>query len=139
MKETARMDKITVLENEFYSLWYYPDKKIVHHKIYKFVFGQPFYKLLLAGTDLIIKHHATKWLSDDRGVPVLRKEDTDWGAVNWFPQTAKAGWKYWAIMVPEQAIGKMNLETLAETYGKLGVTTRFFNDLDEAMKWLESV
>ena len=133
------MDKITVIENEFCNLWYYPKTKIVHHKIHKFIFGDTFYKMLLAGTDLMEKNHATKWLSDDRGVPVLRKEDTDWGAANWFPRTAKAGWKYWAIMIPEQPIGKMNMEALAELYGKAGVTVRFFSDLNVAMKWLESL
>lgn len=132
------MPNTTVLDNDYCTMWYYPDKKIVHHKIKKFIFGEVFYKMLLTGTDLMQKHHASKWLSDDRGVPVLRNEDIEWGAVNWFPQTVKAGWKYWAIMIPEQPIGKMNLEGLAERYGKMGVTARFFSDLDEAFKWLES-
>jgi hypothetical protein len=132
------MAKITVMDNEYCTLWYYPDKKIVHHKVKKFIFGQTFYNMLLAGTDLIIKNHATKWLSDDVGVPVLKQEDMDWGAANWFPQTVKGGWKYWAIMVPDQPMGKMNLEALAAMYGKMGVTARFFKSFDEAMKWLES-
>ncbi len=138
MTKITAVEKITVMDNDFCTMWYYPDKKIVHHKIHKYIFGETFHKMLLAGTEMFQKNHATKWLSDDRGVPVLRKEDMDWGAVNWFPQTVKAGWKYWAIMVPEQPVGKMNLEDLAAKYGKAGVTARFFTDLDEAFKWLES-
>ncbi len=132
------MTPITVLDNDYCTMWYYPDTKIVHDKVKKFIYGENFYKMLLAGTDLIVKNHATKWLSDDRGIPVLRKEDTDWSAANWLPQTVKAGWKYWAIMVPEQPIGKMNMEELAKFYGTLGIVARFFSDIDEAFKWLES-
>lgn len=132
------MPKETVIDNEYCAMWYYPDKKIVHHQIKKFIFGQTFYDFLLTGTSLLQKYGATKWLSDDRHSPVLRNEDIEWGAVNWFPQTAKAGWKYWAMVEPEKAIGKMTAEGLIERYSKLGITARLFTDLDEAMKWLES-
>ena len=132
------MPKETIIDNDYCSMWYYADKKIVHHQIHKFIFGQAFYDFLLTGTALIQNNHAKKWLSDDRHVPVLRAEDIEWGAANWFPQTQKAGWKFWAIVQPEKAVGKMTMQALLERYAKLGITAKFFTDLDEAMKWLES-
>jgi hypothetical protein len=132
------MTKETVIDNEFCSMWYYPDKKIVHHKIHKFIFGETFQKFILSGTELIKKHHATKWLSDDRDSPVLRKEDMDWGEIHWFPQTIAAGWKYWAIVMPQKALGQMNMQALAEVYGKKGIIVEFFLTPDEGMKWLEN-
>jgi hypothetical protein len=131
------MPKETIIENEYATMWYYPEQKIVVHKIHKFIYGETFYKFLLTGTDLIIKNHARKWLSDDRDCPVLRQEDMDWGQTNWFPQTVKAGWKWWAIVKPEKAIGQMNLETLVSIYSKMGITAKFFTNPDDAMKWLE--
>lgn len=132
------MARETVIDNEYAMMWYYPDKKIVHHKIIKFIWGQTFYDFLLTGTELLRKHRVRKWLSDDRDCPVLRQEDMDWGQVNWFPQTIKAGWKYWAIVLPTKAAGKMNLKALAEDYSKAGLTAKFFTDPDEAMAWLEA-
>ena len=90
------MQKVTIIDTDLVGLWYYPDKKIVHHKIKQFITGRPFREFLMAGTDLIEKHHAEKWLSDDRDCPVVRPEDIDWGDTHWFPKTAAAWWKYWA-------------------------------------------
>jgi hypothetical protein len=129
----------TVLYNsEYATMWYDPDKKIVHHQMHKFTFGDEFQKFLLIGTDAIKKYHARKWLSDDRNNSVLRKEDMEWGMVNWLPQTVKAGWKYWAIVQPEKIIAQMNMVQLAKEYAKLGIVANFFSDPAVAMKWLEA-
>ncbi len=132
------MAEQTVLDNEFVTLWYNPEKKVVHHHCKKFVYGQSFRDFLLKGTETMQKNHARKWLSDDRNNSLVRKEDMDWGQTNWFPQTLKAGWKYWAIVQPAKAIGQMNMETLVAQYAQAGVVAKFFTDPDEAMKWLDS-
>jgi len=132
------MSPVTLYENSYATLWYHADKKVVHHQIHKFIFGEELQKLLLAGTDAIKKNHACKWLSDDRNSAVLKKEDIEWAMANWFPQAVQAGWKYWAIVQPEKMIGQMNMEKVAEEYAKAGIVARFFSDPDEAMKWLES-
>jgi len=133
------MAKEVLFDSPRATLWYHPDKKIVHHQIHKFIFGDELHQLLLAGTEAMRKNGAAKWLSDDRGNSVLSKEDADWGQVNWFPQTVQAGWKYWAIVQPAKVIAQMNMKALAEEYAKAGITARFFSDPDEAMRWLESV
>ncbi len=48
-----------------------------------------------------------------------------------------AGWKYWAIVQPEQVSGQMNMARFARVYGEQGITAEFFSDPDEAMKWLK--
>ncbi len=133
------MSQILVLEDDVFTLWFHPEQKIVHHQIKKFIYGEELHKMLLKGMELMQKHHAQKWLSDDRGNPVLKKEDLEWGQVNWFPQTVKAGWKYWAIVQPKGTIGKATMDALAKQYAQGGVVARFFSDPDEAMQWLESV
>jgi hypothetical protein len=132
------MPKQTVIDNEYVTLWYHPDKRIVHHYIKKFIFGEPFHEFLLTGTELIYKNRAKKWLSNDLNCPVLSKEDIDWGDVNWFPKTVKAGWKYWAIVRPKKVLGQMGVEKLVEKYSKAGIVAQFFTDPDDAMKWLEN-
>lgn len=132
------MTPVTLYNSSFVTMWYHPEKKIVHHQIHKFVFGEEFQKFLLIGTEAIKKNRAQKWLSDDRGNSVLRKEDIEWGMVNWFPQTVQAGWKYWAIVQPEKVMAQMNMETLVEGYAQAGIVAKFFTDPDEAMRWLES-
>jgi hypothetical protein len=132
------MAKVTVIDDELVTLWYHPDKKIVHHQIKQFISGQRFRDFLMAGSDLMRKHKAHKWLSDDRDCPVVRPEDIDWGDAVWFPETAKSGWKYWAIVQPAKTVGQVVIKDLAAKYAKAGVTSKWFTDPNDAMWWLES-
>ena len=131
------MAPITIIDNACVTLWYHPDKKIVHHQIHKFITGDQFKEFLLAGMDVLIKNKAKKWLSDDQSNSVLKKEDVDWGNQNWFPPTVRAGWKYWAIVEPHKVLAQVRLEELVDHFAKAGVTSKFFNDSNQAMAWLE--
>jgi hypothetical protein len=131
------MPSQTIIDNPFVTLWFHPEKRIVHHQIHKFVAGAPFREMLLAGTELMKKRQAQKWLSDDRSNSALRKEDLDWSEVEWAPATAKAGWKYWAIVQPEKILAMVAMERLTEKYASLGVTAKIFTDPVSAMNWLE--
>ncbi|MBN2342348.1 MAG: hypothetical protein JXX29_23160 [Deltaproteobacteria bacterium] len=127
-----------LLDNKVAILKVYPEKKIVHHEIKGFIQGDNFKKLLTTGSDAFKKHHCTKWLSDDRKSSALRKEDLDWGHENWEPGIMKAGWKHWALVLPEQIFGQMNMKELIKRYGEQGVSVQVFTDPDEAMTWLEA-
>jgi len=132
------MPPITIMDTVNVTMWYYPEKKILHHQYHKFMAGEPFRNFLLKGTETLQKYQATKWLSDDRNNPVLSPGDLEWGQKFWFPATLKAGWKYWAIVMPKHALAQMTMKELVDDYRKAGVSANFFSDPDEAMKWLES-
>jgi hypothetical protein len=132
------MATVTILDNPYATLWFHQEKGIVHHEIKQFISGQAFRELLLTGTDILTKHKATKWLSDDRSNAVLRPEDVEWSHQHWFPQTALAGWKFWAIVRPDKMVGQVTMKNLATTYGKYGITSKSFTDPKDAMWWLES-
>ena len=127
-----------VIESTSASLWYHREKQIVHHQFHHFMYGKEFQEFLLAGMELLKENKARKWLSDDRGLPALTAADMDWAHNTWFPQTAAAGWKYWAIVQPTKVIGKMNMDRLVKDYLAGGITARYFSDPDEAMSWLEN-
>ncbi len=133
------MSKTTVLDNDYVTMWFHPEKKIVHHQFHKFIYGEPLRDTLMAGTRLLEKHQAQKWLSDDRNNAVLPEEDRNWGNANWFPQTIKAGWKYWALILPEKVVGQMSMKQLVDDYSKRGLSVRIFSNPDEGLKWLESL
>ena len=127
-----------LIDNDSASLWYHPEKQIVHHQFHKFIYGREFQDVLLAGMELLQKNKARKWLSDDRAMPVLRPEDMEWAQTMWLPQMVQAGWKYWAIVQPENVIGQMNMERIVKEYLAAGIAAKYFSDPDEAMTWLES-
>jgi len=130
---------INIIEkNDYATMYYHPESKIIHHEFNKFIYGDVFRAFLLKGTETMIETGATKWLSDDRKNPVMRAEDMDWALKIWFPGTLKAGWKSWAIVQPEGILAKVTMEKLMNDYSEAGVNTKFFIDPDEALKWLES-
>ena len=130
------MSATTVIDNAHVTLWYHPEAKIVHSKIHKFVSGKEFREFLMTGKNVLVKHGARKWLSDDSSNTVIRKEDIDWGNANWFPECVAHGWKYWAIVKP-QVLAQSRMEELVVLFSSHGVTSQFFDNVNDAMRWLE--
>jgi hypothetical protein len=132
------VDKEVVLDNEYITIWYYPQKKIVHHEFHKFTYGKTFQDALSEGAAILEKNRAQKWLSDDRKNTVIGKDDTKWTAAVWRPRVIKAGWRYWALVLPEKVVGQMVMKRIIKEYADTGVTVEIFSDPDKAMKWLEA-
>jgi len=132
------MEKEVVLDNEFVTIWYHHDKKVVHHQFHKFTCAKDLQDALSQGAAILEKNGARKWLSDDRKNTVIGKEDMEWTATVWRPRVIKAGWKYWALVLPEKIVGQMVMKRIVKEYADTGVTVKLFSDPDEAMKWLET-
>ena len=131
------MSKETIIDNDFVTLWFHPETKIVHHQFKKFVPTNQLKEILNKGTDLLESRKAKKWLSDDRKNGAIPKDFEEWSTTNWRPRTVKAGWKFWAILIPEAMIGQLNMQRKVKEFGQAGIIAQFFTDTTEAMKWLE--
>jgi hypothetical protein len=137
MSEQGAADAAEVIvHNEWVTLWYHPEVKVVHHKFHKAIRGEAFRFALLQGTALLQQRGAAKWLSDDRHVFVLPQEDQEWADAEWFPRTRKAGWRYWAIAKPEKAVADLYIRRLAANRSAAGVKTELFITAEEGMAWL---
>ncbi len=131
-------DKVeTILDNEFATLLYHPEKRIVHHSYHQQTAGAEFRKLLSAGIEVMQANQATKWLSDNRNSMVLAPEDSQWAMNDWFPRAVQAGWKYWAIVVPESAMTKFNLMEFIDSYVDKGLKVMLFTTPEAALEWFD--
>lgn len=126
------------LDNEFASLWYFPEEKIISHQFKRFAKGDDFRNVLLTGAEKFEQKGCTKWLSNDQKIGILNKEDTDWGETNWTPRVIKAGWKQWAHIMPERAAGKLRTKEVIKHFQSFGVEVRTFENPDDAYQWLAS-
>jgi hypothetical protein len=124
------------IDNEFVSLRYHQRTRIVHHEFKQFVHGENFRNVLEKGLEIFTKHSANKWLSDDRGNTAIKPADAEWAIQDWAPRVIAAGWKFWAVVLPENVIGQMNMRRWLKTYSEKGVTAEPFTTPEEAMKWL---
>ncbi len=131
------MPRKTIIDNEFITIWYYPDEKIVHHQFHKkTIYGKTFRDALNTGANLLKENKACKWLSDDRKNVIFAQEDLAWGIEEWQPKVLSYGWKYWAIVKPIDEVGRMSIEQISYDYKIMGLTVEYFNDVDEAFNWL---
>jgi hypothetical protein len=131
------MSPVTVINNEYATLVYQPEQKIVHHTFHKPMTSTDFRQVLNTGAELFAKHQACKWLSDDRGNGALSPEDSEWAMQDWFPRVLKSGWKFWALVVPEDIMARMNLTQFVNSYYDQGLRIMVFTDPKEATEWLE--
>ena len=129
--------RTTLLENDYASLWYYPDTGIIHHQLHQPVPDEIFRTVLMTGLNLMQEHGANKWLSDDRKNSILSAEVSAWSQNIWLPLAIKAGWKHWALLPTSNARGRKNAERLmkyvTETYG---IKLEIFADPEDAQLWL---
>ncbi len=133
------MSETIVVDNEYITLRYIPEKSLIYHTIHKPVAGQPLRDAINAGTEVLKENGATKWLSDDRKNGPLSREDAEWGFKDWNRRAIAAGWKYWAVVVPEQAVAAGSLAPTIQDLFNLGVRTQVFVTVEEAMEWLDEM
>jgi hypothetical protein len=127
--------RITLLENEYANMWYYPEHKIIHHAIHQPISGEAFRNLLMTGLHYLQENSAQKWLSDDRKHSFLNAEDSAWSQEFWLPLALKSGWKHWAMLPPNNARGKINIRRLMDhVANRHGLDIKLFSDPDEALQ-----
>jgi hypothetical protein len=119
-------------------LVYHFKHKVVHHELRRFVYGQPLRDVLEQGATLVEKRGAKRWLSDDRGNGPLKPADAEWCQTVWFPRVTAAGWRHWAVVMPDGVVGQMNMRRWIEVYAALGINAHPFDEPDQAMSWLTS-
>lgn len=129
----------TVIDNSHARLVYHNDTKIVHHTLYKSLDSATLKEVLNKGIDLLRQHQAVKWLSDNRAIDPHSEEDGNWINNDWLPRVIAAGWKYWALVVPDDVRARMNMGDFVNSFFERGVRIMVFSDFDEAMTWLENV
>lgn len=141
------MTTTVILENELGLVQYHEvvgRSGIVHHQIRGPVSGEAFRQLLLQGLETLKAKHATKWLSDDRFVTTIDPGEAPWSDTVWWPRMLEAGWKYWAILGPNQPEGggkaAFQLSSFAMRAALAnGLTVRFFSEPESALAWLREV
>jgi len=129
---------IVIVDNEFLTLQYLPDKKMLYHTVHKPIVDDEAFKVPLdAGTEALKKYGVIKWLSDDRLNGPLSPTFLEWSAKDWQPRTIAGGWKFWANVVPSAMVAAGTLMPVIDNLFEMGLRMALFSDLDKAFEWLE--
>lgn len=135
------MPNVTIYNSEYITVEYWPDHKLIYHTVHQPMSGQlsMFKEALNAGTAALQKYKVHKWLSDDRKNDALTPEGNEWSFSDWQPRTLKAGWKYWALVVPQNLAAAGTLTPVIETLYALGLRMMVFTTVEDAVAWLDKM
>lgn len=132
------MVSVVLFDNRFITVECVADCGLIRHTVHRPVPGHILRKALEAGSEALEKHSLCKWLSDDRNNGPILDENIQWGITEWGPRAVRAGWKYWAIVAPEQFAAVGTLEPIVNAYFEIGVHLMIFTTVEAALNWLNS-
>lgn len=135
------MTKITLYDSPYITVEYWEDHQLIYHTVHQPLSQQLaiFKEALNAGTDGLEKYKVHKWLSDDRKNDALTPEGNEWSFNVWQPRTIQAGWKYWAIVVPEDMAAAGTFMPVIDMLFERGLRMMVFSDLDLAIAALGKI
>lgn len=133
------MQPITLVDNEYVTLTYLPDGKLLHHTIHKPVDEQVFKQALDKGVEALKNYHIDRWLSDDRNNGPFSPEFSQWALNDWIPRAIANGWKYWANVVPNDIKAAGTLGPFIDALSTMGLRMMLFTKVNEASQWLGEV
>lgn len=125
-----------IVENEWITIRFEDVDRYVYHTFHKPIGGEPFRVNMDKGIEILHTNQAFKWLSDDRLNGEFTPEDIGWSLNDWGPRAAAAGWKLWALVVPESMAGRAGMQDIVAAFWAMGVKVAVFTQLDEARAWL---
>jgi hypothetical protein len=88
------------------------------------------------GLELLKEKKAFRWISDLRLAKTVAEDDQEWLREDWKPRLLEAGMRYSAIIVPQSALGRIQMKTLMERSKDKIAERRYFDDIREAKAWL---
>lgn len=133
------MVRMTIQDDLDAALYLYPEAGAVHSVIKRYLEGDAFKNLMTRGADLFIERGCTKWLSDDRGIDAFRPEDLAWAGENWQGRLRAAGWRHWAMILPDKVVGRVVAKKVAVRFIDAGLDVRTFEDEASALEWLAAI
>jgi hypothetical protein len=130
------MTRELIFEAETVKLYFHRSGGLLEHELLRYPGAETLEAMLTHGLEMIRSHGISKWLSDDRRGGALPKSHHEWAKTVWGPRAARAGWRYWALVPPKEALGATNMDRLTRVYAKLGVTVEVFESPALGLEWL---
>jgi hypothetical protein len=69
----------------------------------------------------------------------LTQEGNEWSLNEWQPKTIKAGWRYWAMVVPEDMAAAGTLVPVIDILFEIGLRMMVFTEPEQGIAWLDRI
>jgi hypothetical protein len=89
--------------------------------------------------DAVVRHRASKMLTDVRNFRLIHGEDQDWLNRDWIPRAIDAGMRVCALVTPVFYFNKVAVETVTQRLDPARLRVHFFENREAARRWLLTV
>lgn len=127
---------MVAFESNVITINWLENEKAVHMNWKKFAKGDEFKEALNKGLDTIISKKATRWIADMVNLGTVTEEDQKWSNEDWFPRGLQGGITKMALIMPKSVIASMSVNDIMSKIEGTALTTHYFDNLDDAKKWV---
>ncbi len=114
------------------------DANIVCAKWKDEVSGEPMRRGLERGLELVALKRSSKWLVDSRRLGAIEPADVKWVNDHWIPRAVDAGLGFMAFVMAKKVVMQLTMKSFMARINERDLTTAYFDDIDEARKWLSA-
>lgn len=127
-----------VVETKNAKVEWIAEERVIIKTFFGYIHDDELREVFDSGLKKLSSEKGKKWLSDNRNLKPYKQEDKDWINNNWLPRAITSGWKYWAIIEPEGAIGNMSMRQFISFFAEKGIELKTFKTPEEGRAWLKT-
>lgn len=129
---------ILIKETDTFKIEHDLDSDSILHTVKRFLITEEWMDLLLTGQQYFVDNDLSKWISNNRDLPIIHHNIDDWLFHEWLPDMVQEGWEKWALVEPQISEGRKNQQKYQESFQKVGIEVRAFDQLDLAREWIKN-
>ncbi len=129
-----------VFRNGDCKIYYYSDLAIVHLDwTDKMAKPKGFREACEFALQLMIEKKVYKMIADNSKVPIVMHENRKWLTEDWFPRAIAAGFRYSAVVVPDNEFVKFTIKEIDQDLHNTPFTIQYFTNVEDAKAWLAKI
>jgi hypothetical protein len=127
-------------KNSYCQIYCYESISVVHvewnNKMAK---SEGFIEACEYSLSLMKEKNIYKMIADNLKVSVVTRENQSWLAENWFPRAIASGFRFSAVVVPDDEFIKYTVKKIESKINNNLFTAQYFNSVEDAKVWLASL
>lgn len=114
------------------------DEGIIYQEWLTTSYGSKYQEIMLEMLDIQKENGTTKLIVNGKDLGEMDEEDIEWTQSEYTPISVAGGLKYIAFVISDDAYHGMQQADVIVEAENGGVTSKHFNDVDEAFSWIRA-
>ncbi len=125
-----------LFEEKYLTIQHDEDVNCIHMQWVGFATSQKYQHGMNTGLEKVKEKEVSRWLANMAEMGVITPEDQKWTNEDWFPRLLEAGIRTAAVVMSKDIFNQLSVKKIGEDMTDNSYTMHFFDNLEEAKKWL---